>query len=504
MAARDFYNAGYGGGGQSGHNRVESQPPTLPPLSINRYSSLAVEPQSYESPISPSNDRTPLYQTQRTRSDESESRFYGAGTGGRTDDPRHFSDEIPLRENPQRYSSDPHQYSSDKKSQKKPITSPEEAGLPLPAASRSRKKRPREPEKKEPFFSRKSPWVCYIMTLIQLTVFIAEIVRSSILTGSPIEIHPQVNPMLGPSFPILINMGARYVPCMKSIKDILPDRTVSIDSGWPCPHRTTSNLTDPSNQCPLSELCGFQTLGNTPNQWYRFITPIFLHAGIVHIGFNMLLQLTLGREMERVIGSIRFLLVYLCSGIFGFVLGGNFAANGIAAMGASGSLFGIIAINLLDLLYTWGERESPGKELAFIMLDIIISFVLGLLPGLDNFSHIGGFLMGLVMGICLLHSPNALRARASRSPSDNTVSTKRSSKKTESFKSFAKEPVGFFKGRKPFWWAWWLVRAGALLGVLVCFVVLLNNFYVNHSTCSWCKYLTCLVSLNNRNDSSKG
>jgi membrane associated rhomboid family serine protease len=46
--------------------------------------------------------------------------------------------------------------------------------------------------------------------------------------------------------------------------------------------------------------------------------------------------------MEKSIGSIRFFLVYISSGIFGFVMGGNFAATGIASTGASGSLFGII------------------------------------------------------------------------------------------------------------------------------------------------------------------
>ena len=209
----------------------------------------------------------------------------------------------------------------------------------------------------------------------------------------------------------------------------------------------------------------------------------------------MLLQLTLGKEMEKEIGSLRFLLVYLSSGIFGFVMGGNFAPTGIASTGASGALFGIIAIMLLDLLYTWKERRSPGKDLAFILLDIVISLALGLLPGLDNFAHIGGFLMGLVFGLCILHSPNVLRERVGTTVPYHAVTTKSNPDSFDGVKGFVKQPVGFFKGRKPLWWVWWLVRAGALIGVLVCFVVLLNNFYKYRNTCSWCKYLSCLVSL---------
>jgi membrane associated rhomboid family serine protease len=234
-----------------------------------------------------------------------------------------------------------------------------------------------------------------------------------------------------------------------------------------------------------------------PDQWFRFITPIFLHAGIIHIGFNMLLQITLGREIEMQIGSLRFFLVYFSSGIFGFVLGGNFAATGISSTGASGALFGILALTLLDLLYTWNDRSSPWRDLAFIMLDVVISFVLGLLPGLDNFSHIGGFFMGLTLGICILHSPNALRKRIKQdeppyapvSPYKGAMSDNANSGTV----GFIKNPVGFFKGRKPAWWAWWLVRAGSLVFVFIVFILLLNNFYVYRKTCGWCKYLSCLV-----------
>lgn len=337
------------------------------------------------------------------------------------------------------------------------------------------------------------PWVVYCLTTIQVAVFIAEIVKMGVLTGSPIQTQPSFNPMIGPSPYVLINMGARYVTCMHNVDQVQnSDVTIS----WPCPNSTTLLASDGSNQCTLSQLCGFNGVPNPvaggslddkpePNQWFRFILPIFLHAGLVHIGFNMLLQMTMGREMEVAIGSIRFFLVYMASGIFGFVMGGNFAATGIASTGASGSLFGIIALTLLDLLYTWNSRPSSWKDFAFIVLDIVISFVLGLLPGLDNFSHIGGFLMGIVLGICILHSPAALQERISDTPY-NPVD------KASGMKSFTQNPVGFFKGRKPAWWAWWGVRAASLVAVFIVFILLLNNFYVYRKTCGWCKYLSCL------------
>ncbi|CAJ2506318.1 Uu.00g004480.m01.CDS01 [Anthostomella pinea] len=356
---------------------------------------------------------------------------------------------------------------------------------------------------------RRIPIFVYLFSLIQIGVFIGELVKAAQLTGSPIQTTPSFNPMIGPSQYVLISMGSRYVPCMKNVDGVQNYvAPAGVDPGfpWACPNSTTNSATDPSNQCSLSEICGFSGVPNPewlgvngldqspqPNQWFRFIVPIFMHAGIIHIGFNLLLQLTMGKEIERAIGSIRFFLVYMSSGIFGFVMGGNYAAPGISSTGASGALFGIIAITLLDLLYSWSERRNPVRELMFILVEIVISFVLGLLPGLDNFSHIGGFIVGLCLGISVLHSPNFLRRRIGEdhfSPSYTTVGG--SGITSVAFPAFHRNPVGFFKGRKALWWAWWLVRTGCLVLIIVVFIVLLNNFYSNQNHCSWCKYLSCI------------
>lgn len=309
-------------------------------------------------------------------------------------------------------------------------------------------------------------------------------------------IKPSFNPMVGPSYYVNINMGARYVPCMHIPEEI---KKATVPIYWPCPNTTNNDPLNDSNRCSLGELCGFGGVpdpqdpeaNGVPNQWFRFITPIFLHAGLIHIAINMLLQLTLAREMEMAIGPIRFFLVYLSAGIFGNVMGANFAGSGEVSQGASGALFGIIALTLLDLLYSWKERRSPVKDLLFILLDIAVCFVLGLLPGLDNFAHIGGFLMGLCLGICVLHSPNSLRKRLGYETSYATVNVPANEGGAP---PFLKNPTGFFKGRKPLWWVWWIIRAAALILVIVVFIVLLNNFYVGKRDCSWCRRLSCLVS----------
>lgn len=310
-------------------------------------------------------------------------------------------------------------------------------------------------------------------------------------------IKPQFNPMIGPSPWVLINVGARFSPCMHNVDGV---QGSEITLKWPCPNSTTEE-----SECTLSQLCGFggvpepkydgnQDQSPEPNQWYRMIIPIFMHAGLIHILFNMLLQLTIGKEMEQAIGPIRFFLVYMSAGIFGCVMGANYAQEGIPSVGASGSLFGVIGLVLLDLLYSWQERKSPVKDLLFIILDIVIAFVLGLLPYLDNFAHIGGFIMGIGLGVCVLHSPNALRRRLGTETPYAAVVPGADPGVDERPQPFYKNPMGFFKGRKPLWWAWWGIRAGCLIAVVIAFIVLLNNFYVYRQDCDWCKYLSCLVS----------
>ncbi|KAL7269395.1 hypothetical protein RUND412_007952 [Rhizina undulata] len=482
MAAAEYYNTGpsaLNNGRHGSHTPVSPVshspdadskpfPPTHAGYSDSPYNLQHNSIQSIDTAYNPHTFDGPLH---------SSNSFDTSGKhGGAFPDP--YADNIPLHD------TDKHQ-------------------LPLSAAEAGMTGRPRRYDKgPKPFWARKQPWFCYIVSAVQIAVFIAEIVNNAILTKSPIEIKPSFNPMIGPSTNVLITMGARFTPCMKLVSDVANNPTVH----YPCPNTTTTA----DQGCSLSDWCGFhgQNIpafyggsggGTNPNQWWRFITPIFMHAGLIHIGFNMLLQLRLGVDMEREIGTMRFAVVYAMAGVFGNVFGGNFAPVGMASTGASGALFGVIALVLLDLIWTWKERPKPKKDLAFIMIDIIVTFALGLLPGLDNFCHIGGFLVGLTLGLTVLHSPPSIRARiGSADPPytpvhpHNAYNNSTSGAPPTDAKSFLKNPTGFFQGRKGLWWAWWLVRAGMLTGVLVAMIVLINNFYKSTFECSWCKYLSCL------------
>ncbi|KAK6345202.1 hypothetical protein TWF718_007129 [Orbilia javanica] len=464
MAAYDYYNPA---------NRTQNETP----LSATAVSPPTVSnPSPYrnnESPYNPSLEdvRTTYKPSQEPYSSQEDTSYHGAYDTHRT-----YSENIPLSEHPQHMAGASHM----------PAYNSNNGTLPQPV--------PPMRDKQHGFWAKKRhrtiPFFCYTVSIIQVAVFIAEIVKNAQLTGSPIQTKPNFNPMIGPSPWVMINMGARFVPCMKDKLTV----GSSVAQPWACPNATTSTISSQAgNICSIQELCGFDYF-TTPDQWYRFVIPMFMHAGLIHIAFNLLIQLRLGTDMEREIGIIRFGIVYLASGIFGFVLGGNFAPQGLASTGASGALFGILALVLLDLFYTWKQRESPVKDLIFLIIDFAISFVLGLLPGVDNFAHIGGFLMGIALGLAFMRSPPALQSKIGKGDSYNSMSS--AAIQNQGLRRLLRDPVGFFRGRNPFWWVWWLVRAAMLALAVISFILLLRNFYIYNGECKWCRYLTCLPVAN--------
>lgn len=337
------------------------------------------------------------------------------------------------------------------------------------------------------------PYFGIVVTIIQVAVFIAELAKMAQLTGSAFQTKPYFNPMLGPSTYVIINMGARYVPCMNGVKGITTDASLN----YPCPNSTSLE----TNVCNLNELCGLSGIPlvdgeYSPHQWYRIITPIFLHAGFLHIIFNLLLQISMGYSIERRIGSIKYAIIYLISGISGFLLGANFTPSGIASSGASGSLFGIVATNILMFVYCGRKNTNMygtkkyGLFLAIMVGEIVVSFVLGLLPGLDNFSHIGGFAIGLLTSIILLQDPYFVY--------EDGIITYHS--KVSVWQQFLNNwnPMYNFQDKIRSRFLIWIgVRVICFILVVVYFVLISNNFFEKEviteaNNCSWCKYISCI------------
>lgn len=312
-------------------------------------------------------------------------------------------------------------------------------------------------------------WFIWFISIVEIIVFIAQLGTSWSLTGSPIQIKPSFNPLIGPSAYVSIYMGARFAPCMYEIQEITIDSFLL----FPCPNYTGTIETD---SCTLNELCGFGGVSSPPNQWYRFIIPIFLHGGLLHIAVNVAAQLVMGIPMERKIGSLQLAVIYFISGIFGNIVSGNFAPNGSTSVGCSGSLFGIIALYFLNLLYDW--KNTSWCQLIFFILGIIVDLALGLLPLIDNFSHIGGFIMGLLLGLVLLQSPARFRRQEEIYRKHPTVNHRKFKK--------------IFYNRSRTWWIWCAIRLVILGIAIVIFVLSILNIYLWKLKCNWCQYIDCL------------
>ncbi len=128
-------------------------------------------------------------------------------------------------------------------------------------------------------------------------------------------------------------------------------------------------------------------------QYWRLITPIFLHVGVMHLAFNSYALYQLGSVAETVYGGKRFLMVYFVAGATGSVF--SFLFTRSVSAGASGAIFG-----LLGALVYFGRKEPgffrrgfTGNLIAIIMINLFIGFTY---PGIDNFAHIGGLIGGYI------------------------------------------------------------------------------------------------------------
>jgi rhomboid protease GluP len=129
---------------------------------------------------------------------------------------------------------------------------------------------------------------------------------------------------------------------------------------------------------------------------WRFLTPALLHGSLPHIGFNMYALLSFGTGLERHFGHGRFLLLYLLGAFAGNVA--SFLFSGGYSVGASTAIFGLLGAEAIFLvqnrkLFAGQFRSAIGN---IIFIAAINLFIIGSLPGIDNWGHIGGLLGGLM------------------------------------------------------------------------------------------------------------
>jgi len=129
------------------------------------------------------------------------------------------------------------------------------------------------------------------------------------------------------------------------------------------------------------------------HEYWRLITSGFLHAGLLHIFFNMYLLYLLGQMLEPAIGSVRFVLLY-----FGSLLAGSFGAllatPDTVTVGASGAVFGLMGAAAVEMRARGIDPFQTGIG-GLIVFNLVLSFVLN---GISVGGHIGGLIGGVLIG----------------------------------------------------------------------------------------------------------
>lgn len=140
-------------------------------------------------------------------------------------------------------------------------------------------------------------------------------------------------------------------------------------------------------------------------EWYRILTAGFLHAGLLHLGFNMFALYTLGGYLEPALGRLRFALVYAFSLVTGS-LGVLVVSPDALTVGASGAVFGLMGALVVAHRARGVDPWSSGVG-GVIGINLLITFTI---PGISIGGHVGGLIGGLVAGWVLLDAgPRAFR-----------------------------------------------------------------------------------------------
>lgn len=146
--------------------------------------------------------------------------------------------------------------------------------------------------------------------------------------------------------------------------------------------------------------------------WFRLVTPIFIHGGLLHLGFNSYALYLNGPLVEKLYGSARFLLIYLLSGIGG-VLGSYIWQEvtnhpDVPSVGASGAIFGLFGLlAVFGYKYKQEIPENLSKALRSSVLPVIaINLIIGFsVPFIDNGAHIGGLIVGALLTLAIPYLP---------------------------------------------------------------------------------------------------
>ncbi|CAN0881578.1 RHOMBOID-like protein 1 [Linum grandiflorum] len=208
------------------------------------------------------------------------------------------------------------------------------------------------------------------------------------------------------------------------------------------------------------------------HQGWRLLSCNWLHGGVFHLLANMLSLLVIGIRLEQEFGFVKIGLLYVISGFGGSLLSALFIQSNIS-VGASGALFGLLGAMLSELITNWSIYANKVAAFITLLLIVVINLAVGILPHVDNFAHIGGFLSGFLLGFVFLIRPQYGWFNKRYAPIGYPPGP----------------PKSKFKRYQLILWigAIILIVVGLAVGV----AALLRGVDANKH-CSWCHYMSCV------------
>lgn len=129
-------------------------------------------------------------------------------------------------------------------------------------------------------------------------------------------------------------------------------------------------------------------------EYYRLITCMFLHGGLIHLALNMYSLYVIGPLVERVYGRVKYISIYFIAGIISSLFSYIFSSG--ISIGASGAIFGLLGATLVFAITI---RKTVGKDFYNNILQVmVVNLIIGFsIPNIDNYGHIGGIVGGIIM-----------------------------------------------------------------------------------------------------------
>lgn len=139
------------------------------------------------------------------------------------------------------------------------------------------------------------------------------------------------------------------------------------------------------------------------NEYWRLLTAAFLHGSVLHILFNMYVLFVIGQSLERILGHVRYVVLYLVAALGGSVASYVFSDFMTISVGASGAIFG-----LMGALVVAGRRlrYDISQVLILLAINVFIGFIA---PGVDWRAHLGGLAVGAAVAAIFVWAPKAGR-----------------------------------------------------------------------------------------------